>query len=136
MSEEQAFVLTMSSCKVLTRNWTMHGNSGDLKLAGDFVLLAANYKTSTWLTSLTANNGFHVMPADEAEIAILVKAEDARRVEALAGHLIGLTEALIDKHLPEEFKRILERTPEVIGTLGNLMNDGVKKALDKMGKGK
>lgn len=138
----QAFVLTMEDrTKFLTRNWTMHMNeqgslSMTLALSGDFVVYVNNQRTGGWVASLDGNSGFHVMPADDQEVALLTKAEDTRRIERLAGHLIGLTENLIDNHLPEEFKKILERTPEVVGTLSNLMNEGIKKALDKLGKGK
>lgn len=139
MSDKQAFVITTASCrKFLTRNYTMRTNEqGALELAGDFVYFDNEFKTTGgWAKTLPADNGFHTWPATDDEIALLISAEDKARVENLAAHLIGLTENLIDKHLPQEFKTILLRTPEVIGTLTGLMHDGIRNALDNLGKGK
>lgn len=133
----QSFVIkTNDGAQYLTRNWSMRTDqSGTLELRGDFVLYEG-LKTSTWVSTLNGAGGIFFIAANEQQVALLVKAEDTRRVEKLAAHLIGLTENLVDRHLPEEFKRILERTPEVLDTLGSLMTDGIKNALDKMGKGK
>lgn len=133
----QSFAIkTNDGAQYLTRNWSMRTDqSGTLELRGDFVFYEGE-QTGSWVSTINGEDGIFFIATTEAETTLLVKAEDQRRVQKLAAHLIGLTENLVDRHLPEEFKRILERTPEVLDTLGSLMTDGIKKALDKMGKGK
>lgn len=132
------FLITLANSeKYLGRNWSMHTGIDGLILTGDFVYYTgAENRTGGWVASLNGTDGFHVLLATESQVKLMTKAEDTARVQRLAGHLIGLTETLIDKHLPEEFKQILERTPEVVNTLRDLMSDGVNKALEKLGKGK
>lgn len=144
MSSKPVFVVTHTDqtkvpatmTSYFCRNWTMTVSDNQMQWHGDFLPL--HVPNPEWVGAISAQVGtvFQVKLGGQRDEEIMQEAEDFRRIDKLAAHLVGLTETLIDKHLPQEFKMILERTPDVARTLGGLMNDGIKKALDKMGKGK
>lgn len=119
-----------------TRNWTVTVSDNQMHWEGDFLPL--HVSNPVWLNQISQTSGtvFQVHRGGERDEQIMSEAEDHKRIERLAAHLIGFTENFIDKHLPEEFKQILERTPDVARQVSDLLDKGIKKALDKMGKGK
>lgn len=141
MSDKPAFVvhhidqttMPITTTSYLTRNWEVRVSDNQMHFVGTFHNLNGGV---TQVVSQRGGQVIEVKLAGQRDEELLQEAEDKARVNQLAEHLIGLTEKFIDSNLSHEFKEILSRTPSTVAEMGDLMAKGLKKALDKLGKGK